>query len=155
MTAADVKQPVTIEVALCQRLGQIIDQTEAEFNRLGPYVQPLVRGCFEAKTGQPIAEWRDTAANLTTLLESVRASDEMAEAIFCGSYPCLKDWLGKLIAYYCEAPAEMASFTRDARLLRDVAFYSPQRETSLHFLLDALERLAVRAHTAPQTDSAQ
>lgn len=146
-------QDVTVHlaVALSERLQWIIAETAAEFGRLTAYVRPTALRRFEAKTGQTIAEWQDTATNLTVLLEELRASEATAEAIFRTSYPCLKDWLNKLIAYYHEAPAEMARLAGEAGVLRDVIFCSPQRETSLRFLVDALERLAMRAQASPST----
>lgn len=151
--AAGRGSTVYLDVALSERLQQMIDATDAEFRRLPSYVQPIARRSFEAKTGQSFRQWRATAADLTTLLESIRASDVTVKQILRATYPCLEDWLRKLIAYYHDAPVEMASLTRDAGVLRDVAFFSPQRETSLRFLLATLERMVVPAQAISSSSS--
>lgn len=132
---------VFLEVALSERLQQIIDATEAEFRRLPAHLQAIARQAFETKTGQSISRWQRAAADLTALLENTRTSDSPPKQIYYSSHPNLEGSLRRLIAYYHDSPMEMASLTDDASILRDVAFFSPQRQTSLRFLLRALERV--------------
>jgi NAD(P)-dependent dehydrogenase (short-subunit alcohol dehydrogenase family) len=137
--AAGNLQAIQSAIQDCLRLQEMIAQTEAEFNRLPVFVRPLARSGFKNKSGQSLADWSRTAAELAGRLGQVGAGDGAALAALRAELPRLKGQIEKLISYYQGVPVETARFTKDAEMLRQVSAIASERTGLLRSLAAALE----------------
>lgn len=128
-------------VAASLHLQEIIAQTEEEFGMLPNLVRPVARGWLEAKTGQSIQEWAQTAHRLAEYLKGMQAEDSTAEGAFRISCAHLRDQLDKLLAYYQGAPGEMARCIKDTEVLREFTQTIAERVRLIRSLMGLMEVL--------------
>lgn len=140
--APDVPRPQAVAqaLALCRKLQAVVEETGAGFNRLPVFVRPMARSGFRKKTGKSLDEWTRTLTLLAGQMESAALSPA-AERSLRASLPELQSSLGRLSVYFQEVPEEMARFSRDEELLRQVRQASAAQVAWIGELLAALEAL--------------
>jgi hypothetical protein len=111
--------------ALAGKLKNILDETEAEFNRLPVFVRPLARGGFKNKTVGSAADWRRLLAPL-----------ESGQAAPAG----LGSRLEKLAGYYREVPGETARFTKEKEILEQIAKTCQMRIAVIQAFIEKLKK---------------
>ncbi|MCR4426744.1 MAG: SDR family oxidoreductase [Firmicutes bacterium] len=106
-------------IHLAVRLRAVIADTEEDFAKLPVFVRPLAKRGFRAKAALSIHEWQDAAGRLERVLaQAVRP--EGSDTDLGAECVRIAGLLGKLAAYYEQAPAETARFTRDPATLAHV-----------------------------------
>lgn len=93
-----------------ERLKAILDEIAADFQRLPPFVRPLARSGFRARTGKAIQTWQHESEALLARVRNGRPCDRAR----------LRSDLERLIAYVEGVPAQTARFTRDPAVLAEV-----------------------------------
>jgi NAD(P)-dependent dehydrogenase (short-subunit alcohol dehydrogenase family) len=126
-------------ISLAKQFGEMIDQTEAEFNQFPVFIRPMARNGFKNKSGQSIQDWRRTAESLIKRIEAIQAGDTSSHTAFLAGYPKLQEDLDNLVTYYQGVPGETARFTKDQAMLRQVEQVSQQRVQLTHSLELALD----------------
>jgi NAD(P)-dependent dehydrogenase (short-subunit alcohol dehydrogenase family) len=127
--------------AVCQRMTQMLGETEAEFAKLPVFVRPMAKQGFRSKAGQSTSEWIRTVAEVAALVDRLAGGDQAARSELHTRRPKLKDLFGKLETYYRDVPAETAHFTKDAELLRQIESTTQQRLSLIDAWLAWLERI--------------
>lgn len=124
--------------ALAGQLGDVLAQVGEEFNRLPVFVRPLARNGFKNKAGQSLPGWTRTIAGLADDLRRAAAGDPQTIAEITSSLPQLNQLLDRLATYFHEVPAETARFTKDEKILQEIARISAGRENIAHSLSQVL-----------------
>jgi hypothetical protein len=133
--------PLSQSLALAQRLGGTIAETEAEFNRLPVFVRPMARSGFKSRSGQSLQEWARTAQRLAEQIQRIQDGEPNARAALLDELPRLWERLDKLAEYYQGVPAETARFTRDPQVLRQAEQLTQERLALIQALQSDLEGL--------------
>jgi NAD(P)-dependent dehydrogenase (short-subunit alcohol dehydrogenase family) len=110
---------------LVTKLLQILEETEAEFQKLPVFVRPMAKGGFKTKAGRSLADWQ-----------------RLASALGSGAAPTpvnMGELLEKLATYYREAPMETARFTRDEATLKMVTETAQSRLSIIQSLVLAID----------------
>ena len=113
--------------AVCERITQMLDETQAEFGKLPIFVRPMAKQGFKGKAGQSLSDWARTVAQVTALVDRMAGGDPAARPELRAFRPRLKDLCAGLETYYREVPSETARLTQDAELLKQVEATSRQR----------------------------
>ncbi|MBW6465430.1 MAG: SDR family oxidoreductase [Brevefilum sp.] len=111
---------------LVTKLLQILEETEAEFQKLPVFVRPMAKGGFKNKAGRSLADWQRLASSLGSGAASIPAN--------------MGELLEKLATYYREAPTETARFTRDEATLKMVTETAQARLAIIQSLVLAIDR---------------
>jgi NAD(P)-dependent dehydrogenase (short-subunit alcohol dehydrogenase family) len=131
--------PMAEAGAICQRLTEMLKETEAELARLPIFVRPMARMGFRSKAGQSTNDWTRTVADVTALVERLAGGDQTARSELRARRDPLSVLCGKLQTYYRDAPAETARFAQDRDFLRQVEATSQQRIAHIDAWLGWLE----------------
>jgi hypothetical protein len=126
-------------LSLARQFGEMIDQTDSEFNQFPVFIRPMARNGFKNKSGQSIQDWRRAAERLLQQVEAAQAGEAGISGAFLADYPRLRENLEKLVTYYQGVPGETARFTKDQAMLRQVEQVSQQRVELIHSLELALD----------------
>lgn len=126
---------------LSQRFCKLIEETEAELNRIPAFLRPIARNGFKRKAGQSIQEWRRTANRLDELAEGLASGVPGKREHLAGEAPGITDLLEKLIVYYEGVPAETARFTKDAAFLNEVNRLCAERTAFIRTLIAKLNKI--------------
>jgi hypothetical protein len=126
-------------IELSSQLQETLALSDAEINNLPVFARPVARSLFKSKAGQNLQDWVIIATNLTEQLKKIEASDVTAKLTLQTSYPSLRGLLAKLIEFCQTAPGEMARFTKDTHVLRDVMKTAAQREALIRSLISVLD----------------
>jgi NAD(P)-dependent dehydrogenase (short-subunit alcohol dehydrogenase family) len=110
---------------LVTKLLHILEETEAEFQKLPVFVRPMAKGGFKNKAGRSLADWQ----RLASALESGAAPTPVN----------MGELLEKLATYYREAPMETARFTRDEATLKMVTETAQSRLSIIQSLVLAID----------------
>ena len=113
--------------AVCERIAQMLRETEADLGKLPILVRPMAKQGFKGKAGQGLSDWARTISQVTALVDRMAGGDQAARSELRAFRPRLKDLCARLEAYYREVPAETARFTQDAEVLKQVETTSRQR----------------------------
>ncbi|HHV78785.1 MAG TPA: SDR family oxidoreductase [Firmicutes bacterium] len=128
-------------VDLGRRFQEVIQFTEADFNRLPIFLRPIAKAQFKAATGMSISAWARLAADLLARLQKIEASDQLALNQFRSEYPELKRLISRLVEYCRRVPEEAARFTKDPDALREVSRVALEREEILKAFIAVLDKI--------------
>lgn len=142
-TIQQVKNSPAAKKADLQELGrkfiELIDETEAELNKLPVFLRPIARNGFKNKAGQSIQEWHRTANHLNELAQKIADGEPGVRENLRAESPKLTGLLQKLILYYEGVPIETARFTKDTTFLKEVSHIAAERTAFVKTLIDMLE----------------
>jgi NAD(P)-dependent dehydrogenase (short-subunit alcohol dehydrogenase family) len=118
-------------INLALQIGQVLDDTEAEFAKLPVFVRPLAKSGFNGKAGMSLGEWKQFN---TSLVEDLQANNTYESKYLTD----IVDKLGKLERYYLEVPKETARFVKDPQALQAVVDITQLRVDLIQKLKAAL-----------------
>ena len=117
------------------QLVQILNETDAEFNKLPVFARPLARSGFKSKSGRSIQDWRRELETSRSNLAAIPESQIPPDA------GLLPDRLTRLVVYYRGVTAETARFTRDKAVLRQIEETCQQRIAVIYELVEMLRSM--------------
>ncbi len=115
-------------LAAVEKLSAILRETEAELQKLPAFIRPMARAGFKSKSGQSLADWQKTVADLCAEMHAGQVT----------SRPGLPMLLEKLTTYYRDLPKETARFTKDAEFLQQVSETALERINVIEQLIQSL-----------------
>lgn len=118
----------------------VIEETDAEFNKLPVFARPMARSGFRSKSGWSTQDWVRSLSTLADQLQRAASGEREGLQQARGSLGRFIEFLPRLETYYQGVPAETARFSRDTEFLREVAALSARREALICDLLTWLDR---------------